>query len=123
MELAPVIQISDDVPVRSKVEELVEARASRLDRFHARITSCDVLVELHSKHHSAKHPLRVRIVCKVPPGQELIVDRPPEAHDAHTPNDTVIRHAFQAMERQLRDLSDKQHDHDGADRGAALQTE
>ncbi len=92
-----------------EIEALVRDKASRLDKFCDHINRCDVIVE-HPNHaqHSGS-PFRVRIDVTVPPNHELVVDEKPIKHEMHEPLTKVINEAFRTMERQLKELVDRQH--------------
>ena len=92
-----------------EIEALVRDKASRLDKFCDHISRCDVIVE-HPNHaqHSGS-PFRVRIDVTVPPNHELVVDEKPIKHEMHEPLTRVINDAFKTMERQLKELVDRQH--------------
>jgi ribosomal subunit interface protein len=87
--------------------EAVEARIrekaeKKLERYAARITSCRVIVEAPTRHHTHGTCFDVRIDIHVP-GEELVVTR--EASDpAHTDVYVAIRDAFDAACRQLDSL-------------------
>ncbi len=105
-----------------EIEALVRDKASRLDKFCDHINRCDVIVE-HPNHaqHSGS-PFRVRIDVTVPPHHELVVDEKPTKHEMHEPLTKVINEAFRTMERQLKELVDRQHNkvkHHEAGQGTA----
>jgi hypothetical protein len=50
----------------------------------------------------------VRLDITVPPSHELAVERSPDSGTQYEPVDAVIRHAFDAMERQLKELNERQ---------------
>lgn len=98
-----------DVEKTPDVEKLIRSKVDRLERFCDHITSSRVAVEKPNATASAGNPYRVRIDITVPPGHELVVDKEPRDH---APNDslrTVINSAFDAAERQLKALNDRQH--------------
>ena len=45
----------------------------------------------------------------VPPHHELVSDEKPTKHDMHEPLSKVVNDAFRHMERQLKELVDRQH--------------
>lgn len=96
-----------------EIETLIRTKADHLDRFCDHISRCDVAIE-HPNHaqHSGS-PFRVRIDLTVPPGHELVVDERPTKHEMHEPLSKVINDAFKAMERQLKELNQRQHDSSG----------
>ncbi len=92
-----------------EIDSFVRDKASRLDKFCDHISRCDVIIE-HPNHaqHSGS-PYHVRIDVTVPPGHELIVNEKPVKHEMHEPLTKVVNEAFKSMERQLKDLVDRQH--------------
>ncbi|MDA8233029.1 MAG: HPF/RaiA family ribosome-associated protein [Magnetospirillum sp.] len=93
------------------VEERIREKASKLEQFCDRITSCRVAIEAHHRNSSSLHhkgePFHIRIDLTVP-GTELVVTRDPK--DSHVNEDIYIalRDAFQAMERQLKEYTARQ---------------
>ena len=107
-----------------EIEALVRDKASRLDKFCDHINRCDVIIE-HPNHaqHSGS-PYRVRIDVTASPNHELVADEKPIKHEMHEPLSKVINDAFKTMERQLKELTDRQHHkvkhHDGIPSAASL---
>jgi cold shock CspA family protein/ribosome-associated translation inhibitor RaiA len=99
-----------DVPVarQQEVEERVRQRAGRLERFCDHIISCRVGIERPHAHETSGNPFRVRVEVTVPPGHDVVVRSEPGDNDLHTDLLTVINGAFEAAERQLKDLVDRQ---------------
>lgn len=91
------------------IETLVREKAARLDKFCDHITRCDVIIEHPNQAQQSGSPYRVRIDVTVPPGHELIADEKPGKHDMHEPLAKVVNDAFKTMERQLKDLVQRQH--------------
>ena len=110
-----------------EIEALVRDKASRLDKFCDHINRCDVIVEHPNQAQHSGSPFRVRIDVTVPPHHELVVDEKPIKHEMHEPLTKVINDAFKTMERQLKELVDKQHNkvkhHDGLPNTASVSLE
>jgi ribosome-associated translation inhibitor RaiA len=87
-----------------EIENLVIAKAARLDRFCDHISRCDVAIEQPNHAHQKGNPYRVRIDVTVPPGHELIADEKQKANSAHDALSKVVHDAFKTMERRLRHL-------------------
>jgi ribosomal subunit interface protein len=83
------------------VEERIRERAARLERFHDRITSCNVFVEVPHRHHQKGQLYEVHIHVRVP-GDEIVVRR--DGAHGHEDVYVAVRDAFAAMERQLEDF-------------------
>ncbi len=84
------------------LEARVRESAKKLERFHERITSCDVVIEQPHKSHKTGNLYHVRIDIRVP-GKEIVVQRQPGQHHEHEEIGTVIKDAFDAARRQLQD--------------------
>ena len=89
------------------VEDKIRERAEKLDRFHHRIMSCRVAVELMHRHHVQGNNYRVRVDVTVP-GEELVVTRESEEHHAYTDVFVAVRDAFDTMDRLLEDYGRRQ---------------
>jgi ribosomal subunit interface protein len=91
-----------------EIDDLIRAKAARLDRFCDHISRCDIAVEQPNQSQREGNPFRVRIDVTVPPGHELVADEKQIEHDMHEPLTKIINDAFKTMERQLKDLVEKQ---------------
>ncbi|MFE4105554.1 HPF/RaiA family ribosome-associated protein [Almyronema epifaneia] len=90
------------------LESLIREKVSKLERVCDHIISCHVAVEQTHEHPSAGSPYRVRINLTVPPGHELAVDKSPDQGTQYKPPEALIRDAFEAAQRQLTELVDRQ---------------
>jgi cold shock CspA family protein/ribosome-associated translation inhibitor RaiA len=88
------------------VEKLIREKARKLDEISERLISCRVAVERPQQHQRAGNPYRVRIELGVP-GKELLTIRESGQGDMHDPLPKVIRDAFNAARRQLREFETK----------------
>jgi ribosomal subunit interface protein len=79
------------------VESAIRKRAGKLDRFHRRIVSCRVVVEIPSRHSHQGKEFVVRLDIKVP-GGEIVVN-----HDHHVDLYAALHDAFHAAQRRLED--------------------
>ena len=91
-----------------EIDAFVRDKAARLDKFCDHISRCDVIIEQPNHAQHSGNPFHVRIDLTVPPHHELIVNEKPVQHEMHEPLTKVVNEAFKAMERQLKDLSDRQ---------------
>ena len=91
-----------------EIDAFVRDKAGRLDKFCDHISRCDVIIEQPNHTQHSGNPFHVRIDLTVPPHHELIVNEKPAQHEMHEPLTKVVNEAFKAMERQLKDLSDRQ---------------
>ncbi len=91
-----------------EIDDLIRNKAARLDRFCDHISRCDVAVEHPNHQQRSGNPFRVRIDLTVPPGHELVADEKQSEHAMHEPLTKIINDAFKTMERQLKDLVERQ---------------
>lgn len=91
-----------------EMEDKIRHRVERLDRFHHNINGCRVAVEKPHDSPETGSPYRVRIDLTVPPGHEVVAEKGLDANDLHDDLATVVIDAFEAAERQLREISDRQ---------------
>ncbi|HET9579134.1 MAG TPA: HPF/RaiA family ribosome-associated protein [Usitatibacter sp.] len=80
------------------LETRIRADASKLERFHPRITRCRVTIEETLRHHSQGRQFAVAIEVRVP-GKDLSALKDDE--DVYV----AVRDGFVAMRRQLEDLA------------------
>jgi len=92
-----------------RVEEEVAEFAERLDKFHDRIQSCEVVIDKPHRQHNKGNEFHVRILLSVP-GQKLVVSSPTPKHGDHTSLHTAMRDAFEAAQRKLRSHRQKPRD-------------
>jgi cold shock CspA family protein/ribosome-associated translation inhibitor RaiA len=86
------------------VRERVDRELARLEHFHPRITSCQVVVERATKRRRVGDIYEVRIFAALPGGREIAVSRSPGDDGDHEDVLLAIRDAFQAANRQLEDV-------------------
>ncbi len=96
-----------DIPKVPEMEELIRQKIAKLEEVH-RITSCRVVIEQPQRHQKSGSPYRVRLDITVPAGHELVVRREPGEGEMHTSLSAVVRAAFDAARRQLRELAMRQ---------------
>ncbi len=90
------------------IDLLIRNKAERLNRFCDHISRCDVVVERPNHAQHSGNPFRVRIDLTVPPGHELVADERQTEHEMHEPLTKIVNDAFKTMERQLKDLVERQ---------------
>lgn len=91
-----------------EIDGLIRTKAARLDKFCDHITRCDVAVEQPNHTQRSGSPFRVRIDLTVPPNHELVADERQNEHEMHEPLSKIVNDAFKTMERQLKDLVERQ---------------
>jgi len=105
------IQITvHDVPDArlAQVEEKIRRRAEKLERFCDHIVSCRVAIDRPHRFETSGNPYRMRIEVSVPPGHDIVVRKEPGDFDLHTDILTIVNGAFEAAERQLKELVARQ---------------
>lgn len=91
------------------IEARIRERAARLERYHDRITSCDVVVEAPHRHRHKGNLYAVRIQLWSPAG-DIIINRAGPHDHAHEDVYVALRDAFAAAERKLED-TERRRDH------------
>jgi ribosomal subunit interface protein len=84
------------------VEARIRERASRLDQYCDRVTSCDVAIEAPHQHQYKGKLYVVRLQVRIP-GSDIAVNRAGPRDHAHEDVYVALRDAFDAAERQLKD--------------------
>lgn len=82
-------------------EDYIRERIARLEHLHDAIISCRVVVERPHRHRHTANPFRCRIELSLPRKRELVASKEENA-ERHVELRTVVAHAFDAMEKQLR---------------------
>ena len=73
-----LIEISyRDVPKTDELDDLIRAKADRLQKFCEGIMSCRIAVERLQQRQKLGTPHRVRIEVTLPPNKDLVVSRDP----------------------------------------------
>jgi ribosomal subunit interface protein len=91
------------------IRNLVEERVERLERFHPNITGCRVVVE--APHRSAEGhnpPIGISVEVDVPAKPRIVAKDSEQQRAMKGGHLAAINRAFEAVERQLEDLKDKQ---------------
>ncbi|MBK8262091.1 MAG: ribosome-associated translation inhibitor RaiA [Nannocystis sp.] len=91
-----------DIEPSEFIETRIREKVTKLERYYDRIISVRVVVA--APHRSSNHgnTYNVRIDINIP-DKELVINRQPEANGAYEDVYVVIRDAFEAAERQLKD--------------------
>lgn len=97
-----------DVEKTDEIVTLINEKVAKLDKFANNLISCDVAVERPQRHQNVGNPYRVRIRMRIPPNQEIVIRREPSEGDMHDPLLVVIKDAFHAAERKLREANNRE---------------
>lgn len=92
----------------NEIENLVLNHTARLEKFCDHINRCDVAIEQPNHAHQKGNPYRVRIDLTVSRGHELVAEEKQKDNAAHDPLTKVVHDAFKTMERQVKDLVERQ---------------
>lgn len=84
------------------VDDYIRERAEHLDHMSGGLISCRVIVEQVQNQHQTGNPFRVRVEASMPPQKVLIGNKEGIVGDTHVQLRPIIRHAFDAVERQAR---------------------
>jgi ribosomal subunit interface protein len=90
------------MPPSPALEARIREEAAKLEQFHPRIVSCQVVVDELALHKQQGRRFSVRIVLRVP-GHELAVD-----HDHEEDVHVALRDAFASLTRRLEDVVGRQ---------------
>jgi len=97
-----------NVQKSADIEALIRKQAVKLERVCPRLVSCRISVEKPQAHQKTGNPFRVRVDVTVPPEHELVTVRNAGEGDLHERLPTVVRRAFDATQRQLKKLVERQ---------------
>lgn len=102
------LQVSfDGVQHSGAVEARVREEVDKLEQFHNRIVSANVVIARPQHRHHKGDTFHVRIHLVVPDAADIVVSREPAATGAHEDVYVTIRDAFKAARRQLQDAAEK----------------
>ena len=91
-----------DIDPSPAVETRIREKIEELEKFHARITACHVVVAAphQSLHKGRTYDIRIRLDV---PGADLVVSRDTGADHSHEDIYVAIRDAFNEARRRLED--------------------
>lgn len=102
------MQVPLEFSTRDLVEEtaeqarmLVQEQVSKLDHMARDIIACRVAVERPQRNQRNGNQYRVRIEATLAPGKKLVVVQDPGKNDPGDSLRHVVKHAFDAMRRQI----------------------
>jgi ribosomal subunit interface protein len=96
-----------NVEVPEILESYIRERAAKLDKISTTLISCRVVLEAPHQHKQKGHLYHASIEVTLP-GETIVVNREPDLHQAHQDMQVVMRDAFDAVQRQLRDVIGRQ---------------
>jgi cold shock CspA family protein/ribosome-associated translation inhibitor RaiA len=91
------------------LEAEIRKRAAKLAKLYDRITHCRVALEALHRQHRTGNVVECRIALLVPGGEVVVSREPRKVKERYAEPElrTVIRDAFKAAERQLKDYKDQ----------------
>jgi cold shock CspA family protein/ribosome-associated translation inhibitor RaiA len=105
--MKPIIEVHyRNVEKTPSIEGLIEEKVAKLQQVCADLISCRVSVERPQQHQRAGNPYRVRLDLKVP-GREIVAVRESSKGDMHDSLAKVLRDAFTAARRRLREYMER----------------
>lgn len=107
MNVSPEVTFRD-IERTPALENFISRRIDHLERICDHVSSCRVAIEKPQEHMKSGSPYRVRVDVTVPPGHEFVGRREPGQGDLHEELETVIKDAFEAVERQLDEIGERQ---------------
>jgi len=90
------------------IENLIREKVDKLEKICDYMISCRVAVEAPQQHQQTGNPFRVRIDMRIPQGHELVIKRESSQGNIHGTLPQTLRDAFDAAQRQLKELVKKQ---------------
>lgn len=89
------------------IENYIQERVEKLQRFSKEIISCRVAVEQDHKKRQGGNPFYVRVEASLPGKKRLATTSQPQeaAENPQTDLQQAIRDAFKAMEKRLKKAS------------------
>lgn len=97
-----------EIEKNEALEALINDEAAKLEKICDYLISCRIAVEKPHEHQRSGSPYRVRIKVTLPPGHEIVAVRESGESDMHEPLHTVLRNAFEAVQRQLKKVTAQQ---------------
>jgi cold shock CspA family protein/ribosome-associated translation inhibitor RaiA len=101
--MRPILEVHyRNVNKTLSIEALIQEKVDKLQQVFSDIMSCRVSIERPQQHQQVGNPYRVRLDLKIP-GGEIVAVRESSKGDMHDPLPKVIRDAFTAARRQLKE--------------------
>jgi ribosome-associated translation inhibitor RaiA/cold shock CspA family protein len=101
--MRPILEVHyRNVDKAPSIEELIQEKVYKLQQVFSDIMSCRVSIEKPQQHQKVGNPYRVRLDLKIP-GGEVVAVRESSQGDMHDSLPKVIRDAFTAARRHLKE--------------------
>lgn len=89
-------------------EELIRQKVAKLEQVCDTITRCRVVVEQAQESQQTGAPLHLHITVRVPHHNEVLISQKMDADEAADPFGRLVRDAFQATQRKLQEITERQ---------------
>jgi cold shock CspA family protein/ribosome-associated translation inhibitor RaiA len=89
------------------LKALIDEQIEQLERYHPRLVSCHVTVEVPHRRHRKGNVWHVKLDVSVP-GKDVFVTREAEKGRRHEVPEAAVRDAFQHARRQLKSQRTRQ---------------
>lgn len=89
------------------IDEYVKSRVEKLEHFSDNIVSCRFTIEQTQNPHRTGNPYRAHVSVSLPFTRELVAEKTDTVTDMQVQLRPIIKHAFEAMEKQLKKESGK----------------
>lgn len=84
------------------IDDYIKSRVDKLEQFNDSLVSCRVIVEQTQSPHRTGNPYRAHVSVSLPAKRELVAEKTETVTDPQVQLRPIIRHAFEAMEKQLK---------------------
>lgn len=98
-----------NVPKTTGLYNIICVKAAHLEKVYARITDCRVAFEKPQKSKEPGGLYRVKIVILLPRRETLTVKKESKSSGAYAELSVLIRDAFEAAERKLEKIKEKEY--------------
>jgi hypothetical protein len=104
----PVTVTFKGIQKTKALEDLIYEKTAKLEQICSHMTSCRITVGIANQHQRTGSSFRVNIDLTIHPGHELVVKHKSSEVDLHDQLPHVLRDAFNAADRQLKELVQRQ---------------
>ncbi|MCG7598802.1 cold shock domain-containing protein [Halomonas sp. McH1-25] len=89
------------------IDDYIKSRVDKLEHLSDNIVACRVVIEQTQSPHRTGNPYRAHVEVSLPAKRELVADKTETVTDPQVQLRPIIRHAFEAMEKQLKKQNGK----------------
>ncbi|GAB2803847.1 HPF/RaiA family ribosome-associated protein [Halomonas shantousis] len=84
------------------IDDYIKTRVDKLEHFSDDIIGCRVVIEQTQNNNRTGNPYRTLVEVTIPAKGELVAEKTERVTDPQVQLRPIIRHAFEAMEKQLK---------------------